>query len=150
MTPSKQIKEKIKKWEGLCLEAKKCPAGIPTIGYGHTGPDVAMGMKITQGKADRIFEEDIEMFADKVGKLTPSCLTQCQFDALVSFAFNCGLGNLSRSTLLKKVVANPTDPSIRSEFMRWVYAKVNGQNKVLPGLQTRRALEADHYFGKIS
>ena len=67
-----------------------------------------------------------------------------QFDALVSFAYNVGVGNFAKSTLLKKVNANPNDPTIRSEFEKW--NKANG--RVLKGLVTRRKEEADLYFTK--
>ena len=69
-------------------------------------------------------------------------VSQHQFDALLSFTYNVGTGNLARSTLLKKVKANPKDPSIRGEFARWVY----GGGKRLPGLVRRRKMEADLYF----
>ena len=69
-------------------------------------------------------------------------ITQHQFDALLSFTYNVGTGNLARSTLLRKVKANPKDPSIRGEFSRWVY----GGGKRLPGLVRRRKMEADLYF----
>ena len=143
MKPSEAIKEKIKTFEGLCLTAVRCPAGVPTIGYGHTGPEVRVGQRITQSEADRIFSRDIDMFAAGVEKLMPKGISRCRFDALVSFAFNCGLGALQKSTLLKKVKADPADPAIRGEFMKWVYAG----GKKLPGLVKRRAMEADHYFG---
>ncbi len=143
MKPSESIKTKIKQFEGLCLTATRCPAGVPTIGYGHTGPEVQVGQKISREKADEIFNQDIEKFAAGVEKLLPKGINQCKFDALVSFAFNCGLGSLQKSTLLKKVKANPEDKSIRDEFMRWV----NAAGKKLPGLVKRRQVEADHYFG---
>ena len=69
-------------------------------------------------------------------------ISQHQFDALLSFTFNVGTGNLARSTLLRKVKANPKDLSIRGEFSRWVY----GGGKRLPGLVRRRKMEADLYF----
>ena len=144
MKPSEAIKEKIKTFEGLCLVATKCSAGVPTIGYGHTGPEVRMGQRITKGKADEIFSQDIDKFSAGVLKLFPQGITQCRFDALVSFAFNCGLGALQKSTLLKKVKANPADPAIRAEFLKWV----NAGGKKLAGLVRRRSMEADHYFGE--
>ena len=69
-------------------------------------------------------------------------INQHQFDALLSFTYNVGTGNLARSTLLRKVKANPQEPSIRTEFSRWVY----GGGKRLPGLVRRRKMEADLYF----
>lgn len=146
MEVSKAMKAKIKGWEGCRLTAYRCPAGVLTIGYGHTGPDVHPGMKITQAEADRLFEADLAKFTAQVspiiaGKVT----TQNQFDALVSLAYNIGPARLKSSTLLKKVEADPTDPMIRGEFARYIY----GGGKVLPGLVKRRSAEADHYFGKV-
>jgi lysozyme len=65
-------------------------------------------------------------------------LYQSQFDALVSFTYNLGIGNLQKSNLLRKVKANPQDRTIRNEFMKWV----NAGGKPLPGLKRRRAAEA--------
>ena len=145
MIPSESIKSKIKQFEGLCLTATRCTAGVPTIGYGHTGPEVRMGQKISKEKAEEIFSKDIDKFSKGVQDLLPPDISQCQFDALVSFAFNCGLGALKTSTLLKKVKANPNDPDIRIQFLRWTHA---GGKKLL-GLVRRRTMEADHYFGKV-
>lgn len=145
MNPSENIKNKIKQFEGLCLTATRCSAGIPTIGYGHTGPEVRMGQKISKERAEEIFNKDIDLFSVGVAKLLTPDIAQCRFDALVSFAFNCGLNALRTSTLLKKVKANPADPAIRNEFMKWVFAG----GKKLPGLIKRRSMEADHYFGNI-
>lgn len=145
MIPSESIRNKIKLFEGLCLTATRCSAGVPTIGYGHTGPEVQMGQKISKQRANEIFNQDINKFSFGVSKLIPEGLRQCQFDALISFAFNCGLNALKTSTLLRKVKANPEDPAIRNEFMKWVHA---GGRK-LQGLVNRRKMEADHYFGIV-
>lgn len=143
MKPSESIKSKIKKFEGLCLTATRCSAGVPTIGYGHTGPEVQMGQKISKERAEEIFSKDIDKFSRGVQDLLPPDIDQCKFDALVSFSFNCGIGALKKSTLLKKVKADPEDPDIRKQFLKWVYA---GGRKLL-GLERRRKMEADHYFG---
>ena len=144
MRPSEEIKEFIKKFEGLCLTATRCSAGVPTIGYGHTGPEVQVGQKISRERADEIFSKDIDYFAEKVGKIVPKTLNQNQFDALISFAFNCGVSALSNSTLLRKVKANPNNPEIRGEFLKWV----NAGGRRLQGLVNRRKAEADWYFQK--
>lgn len=142
MLPSDSIKEKMRSWEGLRLKAYKCPAGVLTVGYGHTGPDVRPGMTVTKAEAERLFSADVDRFSSGVGRLLPGGVKQTQFDALVSLAYNIGLGNFSRSSLLRRVKADPADPAIRQEFMKWVYA---GGAK-LPGLVGRRKAEADHYF----
>ena len=144
MKTSKKINDMIKAWEGCRLKAYKCPAGIWTIGYGHTA-GVYAGMTITQKQADDIFQKDIDAFALQVTRILNDnsvTLRQCQFDALTSFAYNVGIGNLKRSTLFKKVKTNPNDLLIASEFAKWN----KGGGKVLPGLVKRRAAEAKLYF----
>jgi lysozyme len=135
------------KYEGLVLDAYLCPAKIPTIGYGNTfyedGSKVKMGDKITKERAIELFENILEKnFASQVKRLIKSRVTNNQFSALVSFAYNVGVGNLKRSTLLKLVNSNPNDPAIRQQFMRWNRAG----GKVLLGLTRRRESEANLYF----
>jgi lysozyme len=125
----------IKRFEGLRLEAYKCPAGVLTIGYGHTG-DVEPGMKITEHQADVILGYDLEKFERGVTDLTEGIeLNENEFSALVSFAFNTGLAALARSTLLSKI--REGEPGVGEEFEKWVY----GGGKKLPGLVARRAAE---------
>jgi Phage-related lysozyme (muraminidase) len=132
----------IKKYEGLRLKAYKCPAGVWTIGYGHTGADVAEGLEITEERADELLLSDIAQFENHVNSVVESTIKQNQFDALVSFAFNLGGLSLKNSTLLKRVNANPIDPAISDELKRWV----NEKGKPLAGLVKRRAEEAELYF----
>lgn len=149
MELSTKIKQKIKVWEGCRLTAYRCSAGVWTIGYGHTS-GVTSGMKITQAEADEMFEKDIKQFSDQVRRTLGGVnLNNNQFDALVSLAYNIGIGRLSKSELLKKVKANPDDPAIRAEFARYVYATSNGVKRQLPGLVRRRTEEANHYFGAV-
>ena len=149
MELSTEIKQKIKTWEGCRLTAYPCPAGVWTIGYGHTS-GVKPGMKITAKEADELFENDIKQFSDQVKrKIGAVNINNNQFDALVSLAYNIGLGRLSKSELLKKVKANPNDPTIRAEFARYVYATSNGVKRQLPGLVRRRTEEANHYFAAV-
>lgn len=130
----------IKKFEGCKLSAYKCPAGIWTIGYGHTN-GVYQGQTITQYEADKMLENDVVKFEMGVRHLVGN-LPDNKIDALTSFAFNLGLGALRDSTLCKKVKANPNDLTIRNEFMKWV----NAGGKRLQGLVNRRQAEADLYF----
>jgi lysozyme len=136
----------IRKFEGLKLRAYLCPAGVWTIGYGSTffenGSKVQEGDKITLDRADRLLFFVVTKFENEVKKIVKSEINENQLGALTSFAFNVGAGNLAKSTLLKKVNANPNDATIRDEFMRWT--KAGG--KVLNGLVTRRKAEADLYF----
>lgn len=142
MKASNNIKIFIKEREGRRLEAYKDPVGVWTIGYGHTGDDVRAGMKITQAEADRLFDIDLSRFERELNDMLRvngiTNLTQGQFDALLSFAYNLGLTKLRGSTLWHKVKANPNDPTIPSEFERWVYAG----GVILRGLELRRAAEA--------
>lgn len=142
MTTSKQGLALIAAHESLRLKAYLCPAGVPTIGYGHT-KGVRMGDTITPDQADKFLRED-SADAEKAVNAQDLKINQNQYDALVSFTFNVGVGNFGKSTLLKKVKANPDDPAIRNEFARWN----KGGGKVLPGLTRRRKEEADLYFKK--
>lgn len=130
----------IKQFESLRLEAYRCPAGIWTIGYGHTA-GVRRGDRIDERKAEQLLAEDLRQFEDVVNRECPG-INQNQFDALVSFTFNVGTGNFLKSTLLKCVKANPENVNIRYELSRW--NKANGT--VLSGLIRRRKAEADLYF----
>ena len=146
MTLNKAGADLIKSFEGCKLKAYQCSAMKWTIGYGNTfyedGKPVKMGDAITQEKAEQLFELISADFSSKVAKLVPSHITPNQFGALTSFAYNCGVVNLQKSTLLKKVNANHNDPTIRGEFLKW--NKAGG--KVLAGLTRRREAEANLYF----
>ena len=139
-------KDLIKFYEGCKLVAYKCSAAKDTIGYGNTfyenGTPVKPGDKISQERANELFEIIAKEFADKVKPLIKSTVTPNQFAALTSFAYNAGIGNLKSSTLLKMVNANPNDPTIDLEFQKW--NKAGG--KVLAGLTKRRASESKLYF----
>ena len=140
MKASVDAYELIKQFEGLRLEAYLCPAGIWTIGYGHTS-GVSPNSFITIQEADEYLHRDVATIEMQLNKLNLS-LRQCQWDAIVSFVFNVGIGNFKASTLLAKIRINPDDNSIMDEFLRWVYA--NG--KVMKGLQKRRLTEMKLYF----
>lgn len=139
-----QISEKclqlIKHFEGCCLKAYRCPAGVLTIGYGHTGSSVKEGLEISQEQAEIILRHDLERFESAVHECVKVPLEQGQFDALVSFAFNCGAGALKSSTLLKKLNGKDVIGAAQ-EFHKWNKAR----GKVLKGLVRRRKAEA-HLF----
>ena len=125
----------IKEFEGCKLKAYKCPADVWTIGYGHTD-GVKEGDEITQQKADLLLANDVDLFTAGVQRLVSSDINRNQLGALVSFAFNLGLGNLRHSTLLRLV--NQGDfLNAANEFLKW--NKANG--KVLLGLTRRREAE---------
>ena len=125
----------IKHFEGCELTAYVCPSGIYTIGYGHTG-GVTPGQTITQAEADEILRDDVRKFETGVDNHTNVPLNQSQFDALVSFTFNVGLGAYRDSTLLR--LLNGADyEGAAGQFGRWV----NGASGPLPGLVRRREAE---------
>ena len=130
----------IKEFEGLRLKAYQCPGGVWTIGYGHTA-GVKPGMVISEARAEEYLMADL-IASEKYLNDLRLAINQNQFDALISFIYNVGTGNFSRSTLLRKVRANPQDNSIMDEFLRWVYSK----GRVLPSLQRRRLAEMKLYF----
>ena len=133
----------IKNFEGLELKAYKDSVGILTIGYGSTGSHVKSGMTITAEQAEELLKQDVSRFEKGVNDLVKVSLTQNQFDALVSFSFNLGLGNLKSSTLLKKLNASDYTGAV-NEFLRWNRAG----GKVLNGLTRRRQAEKDMFEGK--
>jgi lysozyme len=139
----------IKAFEGFRGTPYKCSAGVPTIGYGATfypgGKKVTMtDAAITEEQAVELLANMLVSFEKYVDSYCVDTITQNQFDALVSFAYNLGPANLKSSTLLKKVNANPNDESIKLEFLKWV--KAGG--KTLKGLVRRREAESELYFKK--
>jgi len=144
MKTSDKTIQLIKAHEKLELNAYLDACGIPTIGWGHT-KGVKLGQTITKDQAVNFLREDLQTAENAVNKQGLN-ITQNQFDALVSFVFNVGVGNFQKSTLLRKMKANPNDPAIRYEFSRWKFGTVNGIKTVLGGLVKRRKDEADLYF----
>ena len=137
----------IKKFEGLKLKPYLCSANVPTIGYGNTfyetGKKVTLNdPAITEKRAEELLAHLLVSFEKYVDSYCRDDISQSQFDALVSFAYNLGPNSLKASTLLKKVNANPSDPTIKAEFLKWT--KAGG--RVLRGLVLRREAEAALYF----
>lgn len=131
----------VQEFEGLRLDAYLCPAGIPTIGYGATGPDIRMGMTWTEDQAEERLADDLAKFCDGVDRLVRVPLTNNQFAALVSFAYNVGLGALAGSTLLRKLNAGDYQGAA-DQLPRWA----RGGGRVLPGLVRRRDAERDLFL----
>ena len=130
----------IKVFEGCRTKAYVCPAGVLTIGYGHTGPDVRPGMQITEGEAERLLKEDLKRFENTVTRCIKVPLTQYEFDATVSFAFNVGPSALEHSTFCRRMNAGQNkEQCFKEEFPKWV----NGSNGPLPGLVRRREAEVE-------
>lgn len=136
----------IKKFESLRTEAYRCPAGVWTIGWGHT-EGVRPGQTITEAEAEALLRADVEAIEARLDALTREAgvtLTDNRRTALVSFIFNVGFSAFSRSTLWRKIKADPDDPAIAAEFARWKYAG----GKIMPGLVRRRSQEAALYFSR--
>ena len=132
----------IRHFEGCRLDAYLCPAGVWTIGYGHT-KGVKGGETIDQEAAEAFLIEDLEEFEGYVTEMVEVPLSQSQFDALVSWTFNLGPGNLERSTLLAKLNQGEyTD--VPFEIKRWTRAG----GVILPGLVKRRDAEAALFEGR--
>ena len=141
MEASDILIEKLKEFEGFRRDAYRDAAGVLTIGYGHTGKDVREGDRLTMYGAEQLLMIDLKEHEAAVRRLNVA-RTQGQFDALVSFAFNLGIGRLQRSTLLKVIRAGGSKSQIQREFKRWVF----GGGKQLPGLVKRREWEARRFF----
>lgn len=137
MQTSKKGIDLIKSFEGCRLTAYKCPAGVLTIGYGHTGADVKPSQKITQEQATKLLQNDLKKYELHVNNLKRN-FNQNEFDALVSFCYNCGVGCLH--TLCK----NRTNSQIASAIL--LYNKANG--KPLAGLTRRRKAERELFVQK--
>ena len=131
----------IKKFEGCRLEAYRCPAGVWTIGYGHT-KGVMDGQKITQTQAEEFLREDLKVYEKAVESCVKVPLSQNQFDALVSFCYNCGGEALRTSTLLR-LLNDGKYSDAGKQFLRW--NKAGG--KVLVGLTRRREEERGMFLG---
>jgi GH24 family phage-related lysozyme (muramidase) len=139
----------IKKSEGCELDAYLDAVGIWTIGYGHTGTvdgkAICFGMVITQDEAIELLKADLRKFEKSVEELVTTEINQNQFDALVSFTYNVGPGNLKKSTLLKKVNTDDFNGAAE-EFLKW--NKAGG--RVLNGLTTRREAEKKLFLEKCT
>jgi lysozyme len=137
----------VKSFEGFFSKPYLCPANVPTIGYGTilypNGKKVTLkDYPCTEAQAVEWMRFELNQKAKEVDAMTSDAVTQHQFDALVSFAYNCGSGALKGSTLLKRVNANPSDPTIIDAFLMWTKA----DGKTLNGLVRRRKAEAKLYF----
>ena len=130
----------IRKFEGLRLKPYRCPAGVPTIGYGHTGPDVRMDMKpISEADAEAMLHRDADVFYRAAGKLSPLLWLEgdAKHSAIADFCFNLGTTRYKASTLKRRIDAGDWHGATE-ELQKWVW----GGGKKLPGLIARRAAEA--------
>jgi lysozyme len=136
----------LKRFEGCRLKAYLCPAGVWTIGFGNTfyedGTKVKEGDVITQQRADELAKFIVEQFATSIRTMIKQPLNENQFSACVSLAYNIGTGGFKKSSVLRKLNANPLDASIADSFRLWN----KGGGKVLRGLVNRREAEIQLYF----
>lgn len=145
MLTSEILLNRIKAFEGCKLEAYQDAAGVWTIGYGHTN-NVEKGDKCSQDYAEEMLKQDMEMAEEQVLKLdifkNGTCKYQGQLDALVSFVFNLGIGNLQTSTLLQVIAARMPREAIGKQWRRWIYAGGKRSN----GLMARRIWEVKRFY----
>ena len=141
MTTSNQGKNLIKEAEGLRLDAYLCPAGIPTIGWGHT-KGVKLGHQITIQQAEDMLVEDIAPIERLLNGMKIN-FRQEQFDALVSWIFNLGEGKFKGSTMYQRIIRNASDEDITDQMVKWTYSA----GRPLPGLIKRRTAEANLFIG---
>jgi lysozyme len=136
----------IKRFEGFRGSAYRCPAGVWTIGYGHTSaagpPRVIQGSEMSLGDADTVLAADVGVFAAAVRKGLKRELSDVQFSALVSFAYNVGVGAFQSSSVLKAVNAGDFE-AVPRRLQLWV----KGGGRTLPGLVKRRAAESELFLG---
>ena len=140
MKTTERLLQQLMRMEGLRLTAYRDAAGVPTIGYGHT-KGVRMGDRISEAHARELLRQDVSVVERQV-KAMHVAWTVGQLDALVSFAYNVGIGRLRRSTLLRRIREGGTKLQIQREFKRWVYAG----GRRLRGLELRREWEANRFF----
>jgi lysozyme len=139
----------IAEFEGLSLKPYMCPAKKATIGYGNCyykdGKKVTMLDKpITKEEALELLKVIVDSFTKQVDKLVSTPLNQNQINAVVSFAYNVGIGNLKNSTLLKLINKDHNQLAISNEFLKWI--NVGGEKS--KGLERRRIKESQIYFKK--
>lgn len=143
---SERGKAIIKEFEGFRAVAYLCQANVWTVGYGTTrinGKPVTENVKITTQEAELFLEQDLKVFEDAVNQNVSVELNQNEFDALVSFVYNVGVGNFKKSTLLKKLNASKKAEAA-DEFLKW-----NRANKVVSkGLTRRRKAERELFLSE--
>lgn len=137
----------IKQFEGFRARVYLCPAGMPTIGYGHVVSTMdRITPPVTEAQADEILIADLARREDSVSRLVKVPLSQGQFDALVSFTYNLGEAAFSGSTMLRKINSGAF-AAAADELLKWDKARVGGVLKALPGLTARRKAERAMFLG---
>jgi lysozyme len=132
----------VRHFEGLHLRAYLCPAGVPTIGYGATGPDIKLGMVWTEAQCDERLERDCARASQSAINLCPQLNSQGKLLAVSDFTYNLGATRLAASTLRRRIRLSDW-AAAADQFPRWV----RGGGRVLPGLVSRRAFERQLFLG---
>lgn len=135
----------LKEHEGLRLKSYKDIAGVWTIGYGHTGPEVGPGQEITKEEAEELLVADLRLREAAVGRLIEVSLNQNEFDALVSFTYNLGVDALRRSTLRRRLNKNLRQETA-DQFLRWDKASTPTGLRPVLGLTRRREAERELFL----
>lgn len=152
MKTSPQGRQAIKQREGVVLTSYVDSVGVLTIGVGHTSmaghPKVTPGMKITKAEAEEILSRDLKVFEKAVNDSVSVKLTQNEFDALVSLAFNIGAGAFKKSTLLRKLNAGDR-MGAADQFLVWNKGTVKGKKVAIKGLTNRREAERKQFLSSI-
>lgn len=139
----------IKDYESLALETYLCPAGVPTISWGVTGPHVKMGMKITEADAERMFDEALSpREASLTALLGGAPTTPDEFAAMLSLLYNIGAQKFAGSSVLRFHRAGDKVGAAKA-FKLWNKARIKGRLMPLRGLTRRRAEEARLYLGEL-
>ena len=130
-------------FEGCKLQAYKCPAGVWTIGYGQTGPNIKAGTVWTQSQADEELKKAMQKYWAEALKWSPNLAqaSPSRQAAIIDFCYNCGIGNYQISSLLKSVNSRNWKQASQ-DILKWNKARVNGELKVLRGLVLRREAES--------
>lgn len=135
-------------FEGKRNETYLDPVGIPTICYGHTGPEVRPGLRLTDKQCEDLLRKDFAHHRQGIARCITRPLNANQWGAVTSFAFNVGVAKVCKSTLVKKI--NQGDlRGAADEFPKWKYASLNGKPVVLPGLERRRAAERELFLRPV-
>lgn len=143
MKPLASLLALIRRFEGLRLRAYLCPAGVPTIGYGHTGPDTRLGRVISREVAESLMVADAAKFEMQAGQLSPVLwFDDDKRAAIADFCFNLGSSRYKASTLRRRVSAGDWEGAAY-QLQKWVW----GGGKRLPGLVVRRKAEAKLLLG---
>lgn len=145
MQVGKKGLELIKHFEGLRLTSYRCSSNIPTVGYGHTGPDVHDGLVITEERAEELLKEDLHTAEKCVDTYAQVKLNQNEFDSLCSFVFNCGCGAFRDSTLLRYLNDGREKVEVADQLLRW---NKGAGGVPVEGLTRRREAERKLFLEK--